>query len=85
MDNSLKRKIEKLTMKPADWSKLSAEVDGNEYSKIVNDYNKRYEESKPTYVCNTLFGTCRYCGFGFKCGYKGACNHKHLKVLVNIF
>lgn len=69
-----------LTMTPAMWKELDAELNGsgNEWSKeyhdLVMDYQRREEERRPT--CNTDFGTCRYCGKGFKCGYSGSCRRQ---------
>ena len=69
-----------LTMTPAMWKELDAELNGsdNEWSKeyhdLVMDYQRREEERRPT--CNTDFGTCRYCGKDFKCGYSGSCRRQ---------
>ena len=85
MDLTTQHKLDTLTMEPSDWRKLEAEMNNPnhdskfhewtpEYRKIVLDYQRREEEARPT--CDTLFGTCRYCGFGFKCGYKGHCKNQ---------
>ena len=44
------------------------------YGNLVNAYQKR--EAGRLSKCSTVFGLCRYCGFGFKCGYKGFCSHQ---------
>ena len=77
MDSEMMKKFKELKMESSDWSKLSNTVNSDEYRSLVNDYQKRENETRP--VCDTLFGTCRYCGYDFKCGYKGYCNHKMKK------
>lgn len=77
------QKLDNLTMTPADWKWLdeymkspSKDISCSEwttkYSDIVKAYQAREEAKLP--ICNTMFGTCRYCGFGFKCGFNGFCN-----------
>ena len=60
--NMLNKKINTLTMTPADWTKLSHLVDAELYRQIVNNYQKREDEQRPK--CNTIFGICRYFSFG---------------------
>ena len=75
--SEIKKKLEDLTMEPSDWQWLSDYLKNNGhyeryYGKFVNEYQAREEKNKP--VCNSFFGLCRYCGYGFKCGYKGFCS-----------
>lgn len=78
------QKLKDLTMTPEDWKWLDDYLHNDEsihhehidvdcrYKEIVNAYQAREEGKHP--VCDTMFGTCRYCGKDFICGYKGFCN-----------
>lgn len=72
------KKMKDLTMTPSDWSWLDNYLketgSAHVYGELVNAYQERERGNLP--ICNTDFGLCRYCGYGFKCGYKGFCSHQ---------
>lgn len=72
------QKMKDLTMTPSDWSWLSKYLietgSAHVYGELVNAYQEREAGRLP--ICDTDFGLCRYCGYGFKCGYKGFCGHQ---------
>ena len=72
------QKMKDLTMTPSDWSwldnYLKEKGSAHVYGELVNAYQERERGNLPR--CDTDFGLCRYCGFEFKCGYKGFCGHQ---------
>lgn len=81
--HEITKKLKDLTMTPADWKWLDEYMNGPkdklrswtpEYHDIVMAYQERERGKLP--ICDTDFGLCRYCGYGFKCGYKGFCSHQ---------
>lgn len=78
MDLTTQHKLDTLTMELSDWTKLEKELKAGgrakDYRSIVLSYQRREDAVRP--ICDALFGTCRYCGFGFKCGFKGPCSKK---------
>ena len=76
-------KLKDLTMTPADWKWLDEYMNGPkdklhswtpEYHDIVMSYQARERNKRPS--CKSVFGLCRYCDHGFKCGYKGFCSNQ---------
>ena len=65
------KELSELTMTPEMWADLNKVLSDRMYAKVVMDYQRRQDALRP--VCNTSFGTCRYCGKFFKCGYNGHC------------
>ena len=82
--HEITKKMKDLTMTPSDWLWLdnylketgSSHVYDSQYvyDNLVNAYQEREASRLPK--CDTYFGVCRYCGFGFKCGYKGFCGQQ---------
>lgn len=72
------KKMKDLTMTPSDWSwldnYLKEKGSANVYSALVNAYQERERGNLP--MCDTDFGLCRFCGYGFICEYKGFCSHQ---------
>lgn len=69
-------KLKDLTMTPSDWSWLDnyCKSKSGTYHALVEAYQAREASELP--VCDTEFGLCRFCGYEFKCGYKGFCGHQ---------
>ncbi len=76
--HEITKKMKDLTMTPSDWSWLSKYLiekgSAHVYSELVNAYQERERGNLP--ICDTDFGLCRYCGYEFKCWYKGFCSHQ---------
>lgn len=76
--HEITKKMKDLTMTPSDWlwldNYLKETGSSHVYGNFVNAYQEREAGRLPK--CDTDFGLCRYCGFRFKCGYKGFCGHQ---------
>ena len=76
--HEITKKMKDLTMTPSDWlwldNYLKETGSSHVYGNFVNAYQEREAGRLPK--CDTDFGLCRYCGFWFKCGYKGFCGHR---------
>ena len=76
--HEITKKMKDLTMTPSDWlwldNYLKETGSSHVYGNFVNAYQERESSRLPK--CDTDFGLCRYCGFGFKCGYKVFCGHQ---------
>lgn len=61
-----------LSMTPEKWEHLMSCVDGGEYDRISQDYNKRKDG---LFQCSAKWGFCQNQRNG-KCVYSGACEFK---------
>ena len=76
--HEITKKMKDLTMTPSDWLWLDNYLKDTGSSHVYGNFVDAYQEREAGRLpkCDTDFGLCRYCGFGFKCGYKGFCGHR---------
>ena len=72
------QKMKDLKMTTSDWSWLSKYLiekgSAPVYGELVNAYQAR--EAGKQIICSADHCGCRYCGYGFECGYNGFCGHQ---------
>ena len=76
--HEITKKMKDLTMTPSDWLWLDNYLKETGSSHVYGNFVNAYQEHEAGRLpkCDTDFGLCRYCGFGFNCGYKGFCGRQ---------